>query len=269
MQALGSTIQSVQQTVETYRSAVHASAQSQGRVVEQAVARLAEGGATCESFARFPPWSVLICGLSVRSDASTSRTTFDDSFAELVSDTRTTYATCQQNLNKTGEDVDATTTSIVDAVRLDNNCFALTLKLILYSQVDSHWMHGGRFVNSSTRHLEDLRSDMKTYLETDVRADVPTGTTPRKREWPKDRLLPIVDLDGDRVGVRQLLLQAKHGRRIVEVVPTPPVEEPASPTEFVLSLPQEKALLPPIKVLGSVDMNSLRSSRSRSAKGSK
>lgn len=146
------------------------------------------------------------------------------------------------------------------------------LILALNVQVDSHWMHGGRFVNSSTRHLEDLRADMKTYLETDVSADVPTGTTPRKREWPKDRLLPVVDLDGDRVGVRELLLQAKHGRRPVEVAPTQLVEEPTSPTDdVVFSLPMERPLLPlgSIKVLGSVDTNSLRSSRSRSAKGSK
>lgn len=66
------------------------------------------------------------------------------------------------------------------------------------------------FASTSTRHLVSLQSEIKSYLERDIRTDVPTGMTPRKKEWPKDSLLSVVDLDGDRSQVRNVLVMEKR-----------------------------------------------------------
>lgn len=49
---------------------------------------------------------------------------------------------------------------------------------------------------------------MKSSLETSIRVDIPTGMTPRKRDWPKDSMA-LVDLDGERVEVMKMLVGAK------------------------------------------------------------
>ncbi|KAK4047516.1 Kinesin- motor protein [Microbotryomycetes sp. JL221] len=49
--------------------------------------------------------------------------------------------------------------------------------------------------HSSAQALESLHNGFSTYLSASIRRDVATGETPRKRSWPGDRLLSIVDLD--------------------------------------------------------------------------
>jgi hypothetical protein len=155
-------------------------------------------------------------------------------------------------------------------------------------------------------HLSALQSDIKAYLQTDIRADTPTGLTPRKREWPRDRLLPLVDLDGERPTVLELLLQAKRnghsfdslepvhrseeeedgdedGEQETELVqddvdeyasPTPPPPPPVvgtpiwSPaTDEVPVLPFKPGMARTASALSERDQNSLRrSGRARAGK---
>ncbi|GAA6054492.1 hypothetical protein JCM3770_001015 [Rhodotorula araucariae] len=58
-------------------------------------------------------------------------------------------------------------------------------------------------IDAATSSLADkLQQD----LQSRVRHDVPTGTTPKARERPQDRLMPTIDLDADRPSVLDRLL---------------------------------------------------------------
>ncbi|KAM0786698.1 hypothetical protein ACM66B_002142 [Microbotryomycetes sp. NB124-2] len=66
----------------------------------------------------------------------------------------------------------------------------------------------------NSEHLSDLQGHVSNYLSRDIKIDLPTGQTPRKRAWPGDRLGSIVNLDDPaRSTVVDKLLEVKelHG----------------------------------------------------------
>ncbi|GAA5941356.1 uncharacterized protein JCM15063_006073 [Sporobolomyces koalae] len=75
----------------------------------------------------------------------------------------------------------------------------------------------GNFANLAARAVssvnicnDGLASELQADLQRRVRHDVPTGSTPRPKERPIDRMLPLIDLDSsDRPSVLETLLKAR------------------------------------------------------------
>lgn len=77
------------------------------------------------------------------------------------------------------------------------------------------------FTSTATAEISSLRTDIVSYLSTDIRADLPTGQTPRKRVYPQDRLSSVVDLDTAstaRSSVLDRLLKAKADGTFASIV---------------------------------------------------
>lgn len=65
-----------------------------------------------------------------------------------------------------------------------------------FSQLDQQTAASEAHTSTATQQTAKLRANIASYLTADIRTDVPTGRTPRKREYARDALLPVgVDLD--------------------------------------------------------------------------
>lgn len=112
---------------------------------------------------------------------------------------------------------------------------------------------------------------MRSYLGSEIQRDVPTGSTPRKREWPRDALLPAVDLDADREAVVRSLRRASgvvrtpEGElkatleRVVEEV-SPSLSPVLLPTVLPLQMLKASTGPPVTRVLSEQDVNMKRRS---------
>lgn len=93
------------------------------------------------------------------------------------------------------------------------------------------------FVQESKTNLSDLTNNMQQYLGSDIKVDLPTGATPRKRQWPEAGEV----LDGDRGKVIEILRKAREG-----TIPAFAVRPP--PSDFDVS--SEGSTTPQQKVSG-------------------
>ncbi|KAK4049586.1 Kinesin- motor protein [Microbotryomycetes sp. JL201] len=84
---------------------------------------------------------------------------------------------------------------------------ASSLRLTLDGMAQSE----NSLVTETVQQLVDLKGHVDVYLSKDIKIDVSTGQTPRKRVWPGDLLAPVVDLDSSsRTLVVEKLLSAKE-----------------------------------------------------------
>jgi len=78
------------------------------------------------------------------------------------------------------------------------------------SQVGEYANLAARSISNINICNDSLASELQADLQRRVRHDIPTGGTPKPKERPIDRLLPIVDLDAsDRPTVLDTLLRAR------------------------------------------------------------
>lgn len=73
-------------------------------------------------------------------------------------------------------------------------------------QLDSYDSLADRCLSAIASSTSHLSTDLSHELSTRVRHDLATGTTPRARERPQDKLMPTIDLDSDRPSVLERLL---------------------------------------------------------------
>ena len=78
-------------------------------------------------------------------------------------------------------------------------------------QIQSQSYNALQFIDDSTVTLSSLRSSIQTSLESYIRVDLSTGSTPIKRLWPSTELSGI-NLDAERGSILKALLGAKKKR---------------------------------------------------------
>lgn len=126
----------------------------------------------------------------------------------------------QTDLVATREDVEVTSEELHSAVRYSRTKNRVIFRLLTSysSQIQSQAASTRDFVATSSHGLASLRKDIKTYLESNIQIDLPTGSTPVKRLWPKEESNGI-DLDADRGSVLSVLLKKKSKRGLLEKTP--------------------------------------------------
>ncbi|BGP42526.1 Kinesin-related motor protein [Rhodotorula kratochvilovae] len=72
--------------------------------------------------------------------------------------------------------------------------------------LDGYTSLADRCLSSIDAATSSLANKLQQDLQSRVRHDLPTGTTPKARERPQDRLMPTIDLDADRPSVLDRLL---------------------------------------------------------------
>ncbi|KAK4699706.1 hypothetical protein P7C70_g6553, partial [Phenoliferia sp. Uapishka_3] len=199
---------SVQEGIATYRRSVDDSTKE---YVEVAARTANVVGASAATF---------------RTDASTSQARMEEDLEALTLATREGYSTYRADLESLGQDTEATSN-------------------VLRDNLDTHSCTTTSFLDTASEQLTDLRHDIHSYLSTDIKTDIPTGSTPRKREWPRDQLLPLVDLDGD----RDTVLRVLRGKGKDE-----PLEPMGSPV-VISTLIAPVGRGPPLSVLSHQDVN--------------
>lgn len=247
----------VWEDVERYQSAVWKSGQEQIDVVRRAGASLDAGGAACESY--FQTCCIVWAAAdaravpAVRTDASTSAIALKEQFVSLVSDARRGYETCMEQFVVVREGIHDTNAATRDDVRRIEASLARTLHLTrFFQQLDSHSRDTTAFTSSSTSQLTSLNANIVSNLSNAIRLDVSTGLTPRKREWPRDKMLPAVDLDGERPTMLDALLRARREGTIAynadEVV-----DAPADQQAFVNSTDRTATRQETLEIYGDDD----------------
>ncbi|BGP26707.1 kinesin family member 11 [Rhodotorula toruloides] len=83
---------------------------------------------------------------------------------------------------------------------------AYETSLAAATSVDAYSTSGYTLLGSLAEETVLLSQQAQDDLHARVRHDLPTGTTPRPRERPQDRLMPGIDLDADRPSVLERLL---------------------------------------------------------------
>ncbi|KAL8278654.1 hypothetical protein RQP46_008946 [Phenoliferia psychrophenolica] len=202
----------------SHRQDVEATARKQVDLVTRTATELESGAAT------------------FRTDASTSHARMEEDLEALASATREGYSSYRSDLESLGQDAEVTT----EGIRLN---------------LDAHSLQTTSFLDSATSDLSSLQNAITTSLSRDIQPDVATGATPKKREWPRDVLLPIVDLDGDRDEVLRVL----RGKETVS--------PPGSPVIIATVVPAARG--PALSVLAPHDVNVKRTGGQHEVAGKK
>ncbi|GAA6043345.1 hypothetical protein JCM8097_008038 [Rhodosporidiobolus ruineniae] len=130
---------------------------------------------------------VRYAGIDVRRNAALSRNAVSSSLRTILSQAGDSYAAWQETA--TGAEAEAVQAAAEATQKVDG-----------YSTLASHCL------TRIDEQVDDLADKLQQDLQSRVRYDVSTGSTPRARERPVDRLLPNIDLDSDRPTVLDRLL---------------------------------------------------------------
>lgn len=101
----------------------------------------------------------------IREHGDTSRQADEKSFTRVRACAEEGFAEVNAELQSTLEDVEETCEGVVDGI-------------------DEHSALGVQFMHDTNAQLGDLRETARDYLSARMLADLPTGTTPQKKEWP-------------------------------------------------------------------------------------
>ncbi|KAM0750804.1 kinesin-domain-containing protein [Meredithblackwellia eburnea MCA 4105] len=221
-QALESSIRRVHSTVLSYHTVVEEASQQQIIQVSLSSKAIEAGSETFQT------------------DASTSHQKLDEAVSLFASSSQDAYADLQGRLGQIGSSMEVQLSDTVNHVSAHTDL------------ASSHSI-------TSTKHIDELRHGVHSYLKKSIQEDVPTGSTPRKREWPRDVLLPSIDLDevGQGTGrddvvrkLRESASEAEGEREREKMVEVEVVVQDSSPTFVPVPLP---TIVKP--VLGVQDAN--------------
>ena len=97
-------------------------------------------------------------------------------------------------------------------------CAAYCWKLLDSPQSDMRNLLMQTNLDSAAATLDTLIARARNHLETEIVVDAPTGSTPRKRDWPDTASDPVLD------GPREAALLALRPTPREPIEPAPPVQ---------------------------------------------
>ncbi|GAA5880867.1 hypothetical protein JCM1840_003305 [Sporobolomyces johnsonii] len=172
-QVLGSSIEAIRQTSEEQTVSAATAREEQLAVLRGAASFVNEASS------------------SFHLDNAASHRQIRRSLAALVRHVGDSSATWQYSSEGAHQDVEATAGTALDAIGH-------------YADLST------RCVSTIDEHTSSLASSLEQDLHRRVRHDLPTGSTPKPRARPHDRLLPTIDLDApDRPAVLDALLRLR------------------------------------------------------------